>query len=415
MIDSNKNYSQFIDDKNRSLYNKIKDKINDNQNKYAINFNYLSQAINKLNDNNNLNEEEKKEIKYTKKLNVIFNQIRDNYIIYLIINSKINNIYNYKNKFILFMGEDYLFDAFSLINKKFLGLSYISFIDNNKKDFNDFKIEQIISDKIIINNFKDKIIYIIENNDNYNFCLNKKTYNYHSIIQTDDKYLLFDIIKEDKLQFSIIDLSNYNDKRSDKLIKLIDLKIQSNPPKILLNQNFNKFIYSYDDNQLCVVNLFLNEPKIENNVIEKDIIPIKLKKINNSEIKPKIYNHSGYHNDTYIPDNLLKKEGSFSSKRKQKEVFIIFNFEKDYYFNKFVISYENKDLDCRIKKFKVTVYDNKWRITNEYNLNVKTQDDAVSTELGDKGTYLRFDFLENFEVLFLLQNKFNFLVKNFMR
>ena len=208
MIDSNKNYSQFIDDKNRSLYNKIKDKINDNQNKYAINFNYLSQAINKLNDNNNLNEEEKKEIKYTKKLNVIFNQIRDNYIIYLIINSKINNIYNYKNKFILFMGEDYLFDAFSLINKKLLGLSYISFIDNNKKDFNDFKIEQIISDKIIINNFKDKIIYIIENNDNYNFCLNKKTYNYHSIIQTDDKYLLFDIIKEDKLQFSIIDYFN---------------------------------------------------------------------------------------------------------------------------------------------------------------------------------------------------------------
>ena len=87
----------------------------------------------------------------------------------------------------------------------------------------------------------------------------------------------------------------------------------------MLNQNFNKFIYSYDDNQLCVVDLFLNVPKIENNAIEKDIIPIKLKKINNSEITPKIYKYSPFYDNNYKPDNLLKKEGSFSSQKNQKE------------------------------------------------------------------------------------------------
>ena len=61
----------------------------------------------------------------------------------------------------------------------------------------------IYSNFIILNNFKKKIIYIIEYGQVY---IVKNIYNYYKNIVFNDKYLLFDTIKNNSLQFSLMSL-----------------------------------------------------------------------------------------------------------------------------------------------------------------------------------------------------------------
>ena len=179
LLKANSQFLKFFDNKNKDIYNKIKIKINENENenKYLFNSNFIYKTFKKINidnSNDNINIEERKNIDYIVKLNNLCGNIYEKYISYLVMNSKINNIYNYKNRFLLFMGENYFINAFSLESKKFLPLSTINLF-LNLDNFNNFEIKEIVNDKIILNDFKNKIIYFIENNDYfYNFCLLKK-------------------------------------------------------------------------------------------------------------------------------------------------------------------------------------------------------------------------------------------------
>ena len=120
-----------------------------------------------------MNLKERNELDHICNVNKLCKEVMEKYIHYLVFNSKLNNIYNYKNKFLFFMGEHYLLIVYSLLKKKFLGLETANLIPKSSDNFNNFEIIQIISDKVIINNKKEKIVYIIENNTLYNFCLIK--------------------------------------------------------------------------------------------------------------------------------------------------------------------------------------------------------------------------------------------------
>ena len=155
LIDSHNKFLNYIDTMNINIYNKIKEKININENKYIINSNYIMKCLPNLNIDN-LNKNEVNEINNICNINQLCKKIMEEYIHLLIFNSKINNIHNYQNKFLLFMGEQYLIIAFSLRTKKFLGFEFINLIKNELNNYNNYEIIKIISNKILINNVKKK-------------------------------------------------------------------------------------------------------------------------------------------------------------------------------------------------------------------------------------------------------------------
>ena len=195
LIDVNEGLLQFFDKKNKDLYDKMRNKINKNEEKYMLNSNYIFKTFERLkqniNDNNGLNEEEKKNIRYISNLNNVCGIIIERYINYYVFNSKINNVYNYKNDFIFFIGEKYLINAYSLKEKQFYVLPFLNFLIE-KKNFNGFEIIQISSDKIVLNDSYNKKIYFIEKNQTYDFCLLKKSFNNNYNVSGDKNYLLFD-------------------------------------------------------------------------------------------------------------------------------------------------------------------------------------------------------------------------------
>ena len=121
LINSNNQLLNFINQINVDIFNKIKDKININENKYVINSNYIMKIISSINKEN-LNQNEINEINNLCSINKLCKKINEKYICYLIFNSKINIINIYKRELLLFMGEQFLFLPFSLKSKKFLGI-----------------------------------------------------------------------------------------------------------------------------------------------------------------------------------------------------------------------------------------------------------------------------------------------------
>ena len=203
LIDSNHKFINFIDTMNINIYNKIKEKLKINENKYNINSNYIMKYLINM-KKEGLNQDEINDINYICNINKLCKKIMDSYIHLFIFNSNINNIYNYQNKFLLFMGEQYLFIPFSLKTKKFLGFESSNLIINNTHNYNNYDIIHIISNKILINNNDKKIINIIEIDDNYNFYLVKNSFEYYMSAISDNNYLLFDNIRNNKLNFSLI-------------------------------------------------------------------------------------------------------------------------------------------------------------------------------------------------------------------
>ena len=84
LIDGNKKILNFIDTINFNIYNKMKEKININENKYVINSNYIMKYLSKVNKDN-LNQNEIKEITDICNINKLCYEIVDKYINYLII------------------------------------------------------------------------------------------------------------------------------------------------------------------------------------------------------------------------------------------------------------------------------------------------------------------------------------------
>ena len=88
------------------------------------------------------------------------------------------------------------------------------------------------------------IIEVNEKNNTYNFYLVKNSFNYHTNALVDKKYLLFDNIKNKDLNFSLVNLDNYSiENNYYDFGRLLNFRLDNNPPKIYLTQNFSKFIY----------------------------------------------------------------------------------------------------------------------------------------------------------------------------
>ena len=417
LINSNNKFLNFIKTKNENIYNKIKNKINIQENKYAINSNYIMKLINNLNQNN-LEQNEKNEINYIYNINKLSKEIIDKYIPYLVFNSNIFNVYNYKNKFLFFMGEDYLLIAYSLIKKNFLVLETSNLIQNNNNKYKNFEILENSSDKIIINNSEDNIINIIEYDNSYNFCLVKNFYNYYSNVQVNQNYLLFDKKENNKLLFKLINLNNYTIENNYyyDFCELLNFKINNNPPKIKLNKNFSKFIYLFEDNnQISLIDFSLNKKLKENE--NKQNLNIKLKKDNLKEVIPVIYKFSScYDNNKYRPEKILDEtENYFCTKKinSNSEENIVFKFDREYCFNKISIFFPDSYKKARLKQYTIIAFDIQERYLNSFNFENEENDieyKIFTLNLDTKAAYLKFNLLKNFGEEYFCIKKIKFFV-----
>ena len=76
------------------------------------------------------------------------------------------------------MGEKYLFSIFSFQDKEFYSPNNYNFLPINNANYNNYEIIFMRYNLIILNNYKQKIFYIIEYG-NFNYFLLLKSYNYY--------------------------------------------------------------------------------------------------------------------------------------------------------------------------------------------------------------------------------------------
>ena len=355
--------TELLDNKIISLYKELKDKLEkeNHQNEFISNPSYYFYKLNKeLNDKENkLTEKEMKKINYVSKLNELCFNIRKKYIRYLVICTKINNIYNNDNKSLIFMGEKYLFIKYIIKDKEFVPCVNNSFLSDEKDNYNDYEILYLNSDFIIMYNVAKKLIYLIENNNNF-MLLNQK-YEYYSNIIANDKYLLFDNIKDNNIiQFNIIDLSNKTYIESNEITELLNTKLEYNYPKILLFSNTNKIISLYENNQICIINLKLQQDIINEN--EKNNNGENLKINSYSRLNPKITELSNIYSDSYSPIYLLDDSSYYyCSSRDYNKSLTYFKIDLccDYFIDKLIITYHDDYKDCIPKNCRIKIYDNK--------------------------------------------------------
>ena len=416
LIDSNEKLLNLIKKINETEFGKIKNITKDIENKYSIKSNFIIKYLFKL-DTNNLNKIEKIVLDYLYKFNELCQKIIEKYIHYLVFNTKINNIYNYNNQFLLFMGENYLISVYSLIEKKFLTLETANLIEI-QKNYNNFEIIHIFSDKILLNNKDEKKIYIIENNDLYKFNL-VKDFSYCISAQANKNYLLIDNIKNNELLFSLINLNDYSydcDK-SNNFNQLFNFKLQNNPPKLLMNQDFYKFVYLFEDNnQLGIIDCNLNK-KFDNINQNEPYFSILLKRDNSKEVIPQICGYSSYYDKDCEPNNILSDKGYFSTKTNKNEN-ISFKFDKEYCFYKILITYPSLYKNAKLKKMKLIIYDKDKNFVDccfyEINENEKNIFENKYLELNNlnaKGAYIRLEFISNLGADYFVIQKIQFFAE----
>ena len=266
---------ELIDNYTMNFFRNNENKFDENEMKeFLINTNYIYYIIGKKVDSNNLNIEENDKMKYLLNLIDCCHQIRKQYIKYIVINTKINNINNLKNEYLIFMGQQYLFVKYLIKEKEFIPITTPNYIANNENDFNNYEINNISQNYIILKNKKGKIINFINNNT---FLVLNRQYKYYSNIISNNKYLLFDNIKDNYYMFSLIDLSNLSKVEDNNLLKLLNIKLDNIIPKSLMTNDFKTFVILYDNNQLCIDNYILNKA-IDNIDNSNNIKKINIKK-----------------------------------------------------------------------------------------------------------------------------------------
>ena len=77
------------------------------------------------------------------------------------ISCPIKKVYNLNNKYLLFMGKNYLFIKYSLLEREFSPVVTNNFIPASEINYNDYEIKSITQDYIILNDFNNTYIYII--------------------------------------------------------------------------------------------------------------------------------------------------------------------------------------------------------------------------------------------------------------
>jgi hypothetical protein len=376
-----------------NYYKNNENYFNQNENiDFSINSNYIYYMIKKTvdNNNNNLNNEGKNKMKYIVRFVDCCYLIRKQYIKYIVLNTTINNVYNLKNEYLIFMGEKYLFVKYLIKNKEFIPITTLNYIDNKANDFNNYNISNITQNYIILNNFKEKIINFIDINS---FCLLNKKYKYYSNVVSNNKYLLFDNIKDNHPIFSLINLNNLSKEKDNNLLELMNIKIDNNKPKSLLSNDFKTFVYLYENNQLCIDEYILND-KLDNAINLKNIKIINI--IRNSLIIPDIASFSKCYGKDYEPKNLFKEHKYYCSNTSSNH-YILFKFATEYFISDFTMTYHSSCLKCKPQNFRVIIMDEKKNIINIENfcnktISLKEENYAIN----NKGRYIKLELLDNF-------------------
>jgi len=155
--------------------NIIENYLKENSN-FTINTNYIIFEISNILNNQviNFKKDDIQTINFLVNFYYLCYEIRKLYIYYILISCPINNVYNLNNEYLLFMGQNYLFIKYSLLEREFSPVVTNNFIPASEIDYNDYEIKSILQDYIILNDFNNKYIYIIETKT---FLLLKNYYN----------------------------------------------------------------------------------------------------------------------------------------------------------------------------------------------------------------------------------------------
>ena len=234
--------------------------------------------------------------------------------------------------------------------------------------------------------------------DNY---LLKKIINYYSNLVFDKNYLLFDSIINNELKFSIFNLLNNSFDNNNKIFESLNFKINYNIPKIMLWKNTNKFLFVYENNQLCNVNYsFKNENNNEinhnniniindNNNININININEIRRIPNIDsASPTLWG--------YEPEKLFVKNYYYCSKYPNNQ-FIVFDYKKEIFFKGFTLLFHSEYKSCRPKNYKITILNNEKSIINIFAFTILDRNcKNKEHKLNNRGRYIRFDFIDNF-------------------
>ena len=424
LFKANEKLLNIIDERINKLYTMIESKIekDDEKNKYIFNSHYIYyKIIMKLCNNNELDEKEINKINYFVKFYKTIESIKKIYNHYLILNSKLNNIYNFNNEKIIFMGEKYLFMTYRFKTKELSSLNTLNFLPDKDTNYNNYEITNIYNDYIILNNFEKKIIYIIINDS---FYLIERKYNYYYNILVDHNYLIFDTIKGNDLQFKFIDL-NYNlEEKNHSLKELFNFKIDNNIPKFLLSFQNNNFLTTYENNQISLINykLLIDEKEKDNNKKQKikEFTVIQTEKfygIFSSECRnkkykmkiiPKISDCSDIYTSSYHPKYLFTNDDYYYCSGSGSNHFIEFDFSQEYYFIGFKIIYSESYKHCKPKNNKIQTFDNKKRLTKELEFTCELNKNICLESFKEKARYIKFIFTENFGGEYIVIKKMEF-------
>ena len=414
LFELNNKLLKEIDKESFKLY---KDLIENNLKescKFIINTNYIIYEItnNIKNQTIKFEDYDKQSMNFINFYNLCY-KIRKLYLYYLIISCPINNVYNLNNEYLLFMGQNYLFIKYSLLEREFIPVVTNNFIPASEIFYDDYEIKSIIQDYIILNDFNNKYIYIIESNE---FLLFKEYYNYHSFVTTNDNYLLFDQIRNNKIQFIIVSLTksaiNENNKENKELIELLNFNIDINSPKILLCNN-NTFIHLFEENQLCLVKYKLNKINDIKSISTKNINEIKLIHKNENKIVPENIEFSSIYNHKYDTKKLFMDELYYCSDY-GKNQYLVFFFDEEYFFINIKLEFHEDFLTCRPKNFTIKISDNKNRLVNSIKIENEDNNNNLSEtiSLNEGGKNITLNIFDNYGGKFIIIKRIHFYTNN---
>ena len=245
-----------------------------------------------------------------------------------------------------------------------------------------------------------------------------KDFSYCSSAQAYKNYLLIDNIKNNELLFSLINLNDYSfdcDKSND-FNQLFNFKLQNNPPKFLMNQNFNKFLYLFENNnQLGIINCNFNK-KFDNINQNEPHFNISLKLDNSLEVIPKVSGYSSFYSKDYEANKILSDKGYFLTKTNKNEN-ISFEFDKEYCFYKILITYPSLLYkNAKLKQLKIIICDKDKNIVDclfheENDENIFENRYLEINNLSAKGAYIRLEFISNLGADFFVIQKIQFFAE----
>ena len=401
---------EIMQNKIKNVYNDLMNKI-DIKNNNITNFNYYYTLLNELNNKDNkLDKKEIERIEYTEKLNKLYFAIRKIYTKYIVFTNKIVNIYNYNNS-LIFMGDKYLFIEYNIKDKEFYPLISPNFLPDKEDHYNNYKIEYLNTNFIILNNFNKKFFYVIKYKP---FLLIKEKYNYYSSIIINDQYLLFDVLSDrSRIQFSFINLFNSSLVKNNEINEILNLRVEMNNPKIMLFTGINNFISFYDENQLCYIDYKLeeennikDEQKNESNVIKKINI---IKRYMNENI----INYSKLYSGSYHPSNLFNYLSDYYYCSEGPSAYFEIDFSYEFFISKIEFYYNDSYLDCIPKNYNIQIYDNKKREINRFDFKNIAKVTNETREINEMGRYMRFNFIDNFGGNYIIIKRIYFKYNKF--